>query len=953
MQPTINCKPTLFLFLGTTAGQIGWRVKKMFKEAYGIDIPVHKFLWFDTNQSLNIEQKEWFTDDEKVFLRGDFFKLTTIVKNLDMFPQIKDWWPRNINPGKLGPSEGSRLTGRLLLFHLLIDQQSKGSIKSRLTDACNSINSIAEQAKVHTLSNESFRFDVADGTDVVMVFSPCGGTGSAISFDLAYLCRDLLPGATIYTYEPLPEVVDAGMKGGLELQKSKSRANVYAWFKEDNYLAEEIYWKVRYQSMPDYIEKATQPFDFRFLVDIKNQSGKRLSTQEEVFETIAKSIFIKSETDLRSMLDHMRWSPSVLDTYFPENHGRLRMYSSLVVTSLVFPKDRVINYCTHRFSNILIDLGLLATPSESETNAATSNLLTALNLRDNQLIDLLKKDSSIPLEYCQMINHTADIAEAIELFSTQKAKADAIFEEKIYQLDKVFIDFKEKTKANIEQSVVNLACNSGLTRAVSVLELLQKSEDDLSLIHFQNTIQGNIGELPDSQQLEKAFKVALKNLVKLQDGNDDGLTDFFSGQKAWNHILTQIKNACFMSLEELYKQKMLRCVIQKAIDVYTELISFTSDLLKKMEQIIAETKDISTRNATELKSLLETTKQKKDDNFHITREIEVDLERYYQGCLKNKLDPSAIVSSIIPDFAQSEIKIFYEWMLKDLEKALTSYGNQYFSSIMANITALEALKWLADSRGENPNKMIQAEIDDLLKYCRPLIKIEKGMGLDNFTESNIISISASPEELDSFPVKYRNNLHYNFIDTGFRERIDILKEIHGIPAYAIEGMSSYKVFYNNWLNSYKSKQDPLHVLPDMDLAPDIFPEDDKEVWTREIFLKGLVFDCIVDVNNNYYYDPDMLITIQHVIPPSYQYLGKGWDNAINSIIRKPDWLDKLEVKFQDETIKQGKDNIIQLIQVRIDRAYETMRSINSPNSKTVLQLNGAIDFWKNWQITLY
>jgi hypothetical protein len=54
------------------------------------------------------EQKELFTDDKKVFINGDDVNPTKVIQNLDMFPQIKDWWPGYINPGKLVSSEGLR-----------------------------------------------------------------------------------------------------------------------------------------------------------------------------------------------------------------------------------------------------------------------------------------------------------------------------------------------------------------------------------------------------------------------------------------------------------------------------------------------------------------------------------------------------------------------------------------------------------------------------------------------------------------------------------------------------------------------------------------------------------------------------------------------------------------------------------------------------------------------------
>ena len=48
MATEIRFEPTLFLLLGTSSGQVGWRLKELLRRAYG-DIPILRFLWVDAD----------------------------------------------------------------------------------------------------------------------------------------------------------------------------------------------------------------------------------------------------------------------------------------------------------------------------------------------------------------------------------------------------------------------------------------------------------------------------------------------------------------------------------------------------------------------------------------------------------------------------------------------------------------------------------------------------------------------------------------------------------------------------------------------------------------------------------------------------------------------------------------------------------------------------------------
>ena len=86
----VRFQPTLFVFLGTSSGQIAYRVKKLLKRAYG-NVPVLRTLWVDIDTDIDPLAQPWFTAAERAELSG--LNPAAVIKNIDNYPAIKEWWP--------------------------------------------------------------------------------------------------------------------------------------------------------------------------------------------------------------------------------------------------------------------------------------------------------------------------------------------------------------------------------------------------------------------------------------------------------------------------------------------------------------------------------------------------------------------------------------------------------------------------------------------------------------------------------------------------------------------------------------------------------------------------------------------------------------------------------------------------------------------------------------------
>jgi hypothetical protein len=381
--------------MGTSSGQIGWRVKKLLQQAYG-DVPVLRFLWIDIDTDIDPLAKPWFSSAERIELSG--FNPARVIQNIDNYPTIKEWWPGVQLPARMLAGGGSpqqmRLVGRLGLFRMFNERNRGTAFIDKLNSEIEALHEISNLRATEEKSNETTRYSVEEGCRVMLVFSPCGGTGSSLSFDIAYLVRQKLEdrNPTIISIGVLPPVIDKAIKNETPSQRQKIRANAYAWFKEDNALSDNRYWNVLYpEGAP--VEVQAPPFDYKFVVDIGNQAGYRLNSTEDIFNMIAQSIFMDTGSSVSGALRGVTANVTALGEYF---EGKQRSFSSLAAASLVFPKERLLQYCSSRMASELISCGLMAEPDHHRVHVSASTLLAQLRLRDADLVADLLSTANIP-----------------------------------------------------------------------------------------------------------------------------------------------------------------------------------------------------------------------------------------------------------------------------------------------------------------------------------------------------------------------------------------------------------------------------------------------------------------------------------------------------------------------------------------------------------------------------
>lgn len=928
MTTQIRFQPTLFLFLGTSAGQIGYRLKRHLQKAYG-DIPVLQFMWIDIDTNIDPLARPHFSTHERVELSG--LDPAAVIKNVNNYPSIREWWPEttSVRPGLLaggGAPQQMRLIARLALFRLFNDRTRGPSLIDRLHTATDALFEIENIRTTEAKSNENIRYTVEPGCRVVMVFSPCGGTGGAVSFDIAYICRSLLQGKTptIISVSILPPVIDKAMQSESQTQREKVRANTYAWFREDNFLSENPYWYVQYpEGAP--VEVFAPPFDYRFIVDIENQAGYRLNSIDDVYNMVAQAIFMDTGSSIAGAFRGFTANVHALGELF---EGTRRSFSSLAASALVFPKDRLLNYCAAKTASVIIREGLIGNAVEHEVKVATSSLLSQLSLRDTDLLPALLEQSMLKLQFEAVIKKTDSVSAAVSQIDTQEKEIQSAKQSKADKIKRVGAEILDNLRKNLDEEIIKIASNKGIQFATQVLdhliELAHPGFIDAGCLSLDGqktrVLQNGMSE-HDLESARQDFNTSREALKKLDDGPEDVLERMVNG-RGWKRKFTLFKNdalAAMLKKSEVY----LHLAAQKqALEIYDEVGVIASALRSQLISAAARARTI----AKELEARSEKLSNRTDfEDYHyeFLQEVEIDFEAYYKE-LSADIIPAVVFSDILSEKESFTINEFAAWIEHNLKTRSAEYSNKFFADALENTSILEVLREIAEKQNKNPDEVIEAYINRLVEYCHPFWQFDKDRGLTDLEGKSIIGVE--DEQHPYLPESYKSNSLFELKTTGFRDRIDVVRIHHGLPAFLIRGMDDYK-------NIYERKRkglDPLHVLPGAAFGQDLMPE--RAGQNRETFAIGLAFDYIVPIGTWYYYDPEKGYA-RHKIQPTREYrLGQGREKSESAFAHREDWVQSIDQKVEKDIRDMGNEAAIQHLDKAIEAHQQVLSKMNSEDT---------------------
>jgi hypothetical protein len=341
-----NIRRSLFIGLGGTGNEVVRRLKRDMQR-HGFDSPLFQYLVMDTlpfDEKPDMDPLMRLRNGEEYLYIGNY-NPNEVLKNLDSWPVIGSWWGNRTQTSLATVDEGAgqmRAVGRMGFFYHF-----------------NSIASLLKRITQKLMSASARETSIEQGVDVVdqepivyLVFSLCGGTGSSLFLDVAYVLRQLLafsatpptitgvallPGPYLQVIESLP-------------QQERLQGNAYAALMELEQLhimalrlkprpnGKDL-WNVQYS--PNFqVTSGELPFDYFYLLDDTTTRGEKY-TREQLFEKTAQAIFWLSgpSTSTAFWEQTKNLSNKILAGQAPLNSSgswQLPIYGSLGISTVRF-----------------------------------------------------------------------------------------------------------------------------------------------------------------------------------------------------------------------------------------------------------------------------------------------------------------------------------------------------------------------------------------------------------------------------------------------------------------------------------------------------------------------------------------------------------------------------------------------------------------------------------------
>ncbi len=926
MTTEIRFEPTLFLFLGTSSGQIGWRLKDLLRRAYG-DVPILRFLWVDADSTVDPYLASWFNPGERVELVG--FNGDAVLANLNNFPALRAWWPREsrLKAGYINRGAGQmRPIGRLALFRMYNDRNAGPAFIDRLRQATESIQQIDNIDATEQMSNDKIRYVVERGSvRVVLVFSSCGGTGSAMAFDLAYLCRHLLRdlNPTIIAITLLPSIIDKAIKNETPVQRERIRANTYAWFKECSHLIENPHWYVQYpEGAP--VDVQAPPFDMTFVVELGNQAGNRLNSEDDIFNMVASAVFLDTGSSIGGAIRGFNANVSVL---LEEFQGRRRAYSSLAAASLVYPAQKVLAYCGARLGNAVLHEVCLAQPDLREIREATGILLGHMQVRDTQLLEALLNGhqvSSLNLPAIRKAGEVEDLRRLLALQEENDAREREYLKTRIAERSAGLL---AEAEGMLRKEILALIQERGVRFAQGVLDELAGSVTEASRVDETITsfsgLKARLSQFGVSEtglsQAEQAYRQA-RDRLRAMAGDVIHAAQRILLRKSWLEGLNRTRNDCLSWMGEVNARTLQLHAQRQAAILYDQL----GEQVRRLKAAMTEIRQAQERAARKLDERAgECLKpaSAEDGIFELNVEaVGADYIRAYYEKLSTGINPAAVYQAMSEANGPVTLESLSAWNEGEWADRLQTHARLYFEEEMENTSLLGALQ---EHYGKLAPKKTAEFFDRLVRYCHPFWQYDANSGIQGQEGKSIIGVEDEHSPL--IPERYQQDPQYEVKSTGFKHRIDFARVQHGLPASLLHEMPDYKAYYDK----RRKGIDPLHVFPEAYLAQEVLPEQKSEA--RNVFAVAAAFEYVIQIGSFYYFDPQKEYATRNIRPMREYRLDQGREKAEDAFVQRVDFVQEADQLVEKEIVNMGNQAAVNLLETRVGE-YKQALARMAPDS---------------------
>ncbi len=770
-----NLRRSIFIGLGGTGIKSILKTKAILLDNYGKEgelPPMFTFLGIDTDFTEYEKSAKSKTVGEITLTAKERFSIS-VARPKQYYERSRMemlWMPRQ-NIGcvtTLDRGAGQvRSNGRVAFMY------NKAQLKTRLEQAISDVNS-SNTYDARWSDYQSLAHDNATKTEVHIVFSVCGGTGSGTFLDVAYLMRDIARDTctdiTINGYAVLPGVFMDEIRNVSE--KSRVQPNAYGALRELDYLMSvtsdnrlvKISWK------PEETDET--PFDSLVLVDNVNTQGVHYRKMSDLTEMLSLALLASTGqigNQASSVGDNVK--VDMFSGAFDVEDKRAWV-SAVGTSAIVYDGANVAKVYELKAQNKLIQ-DLL---TEVDCNNLANNWIDTVRIRENngkdQVIDCLYDLQGITMPVLtekDFDKHTvvADINHKLKLYnqgyqlSTEEwnAKVDALY---------------EATKSALVEKEKEL-CTTSIGAVISFLQEVKRQ----IVACFQKEMNE---ELLEHNQERNEAKTDYDAMV---DQLADYLKNGFFHTKTANY-LAAIKGHYFAYLIADLEAKRR----SSAIEFYAKMVTLIDSELTKHNAAKEKLESIKVDNDTRISELQNSTGGNDTVLINLADDFIKNVEL--------KEDENIPVSGFVAKLPGQSL---YQEATKETYQAiLVEYtSNLVACATLRNMTIDDIL-----------NSMSQEKFEELIRraanFSRPFLRIDGDgiklkesdvpLGMQEQFYICVPNVKTSRLTVDEYYLNIIDAEVATPMSTGLNDRIIIYRQKRPVPALAIAGLESWSVKYD-------------------------------------------------------------------------------------------------------------------------------------------------------------
>ncbi len=853
--------PTVLIGVGGTGVECLRRAKKRLTDRLG-PLEMIRFVYIDTDTNAFLPRMGLAEVEraEQCFIGGS--PIEPLITN----PQLHKWVLDDVPPPGLKREYLERVAkgkgcGQIRVSGHITAAVCNSMIRDKIHDQ------MVEAERLSTSLRERLRLQGMAADEalpaIYVVGSLAGGTGSGTYLAVSLIARKLRPRAQMTGIFVLPEVFDEKLKTE-EDQKRLVRANAYAALREI---------QIMQDAHPDFtLEIKTDDrggvvslpggsclYEACYLLDIKNEDGRRLSKSEDVFEMISLLLLHECGTSFGVQARSAQMNSGRLrgEEVCPQTGEPLRL-STFSDSALGFPVERLLKYCTWSTLRELLESEVLKpVPNASEREKDVSIFLSGHDLdetgptdqvQDRLLFDATRggKVSSSSVGVDPSFGARMDPEEfARKLREQYKLFEDRALPEasRLVEQNSVFYlgrlsEPQHPLRDWLEDFLGSCLERRGVPGTAEILEALRSKIEALRREMTDETGQWtSVSKKANEDALDRNLALlcgmsAIKRALSKKDEKYKADSILAVNALIDGELGSKARVAAVRIYDQL--QSMIHERIARVAKLNTEARALQSGLGHGIEALVAE----AGRATTDFVTFMDVTGP-------------AYLKEYYAGV---RIAPSEPLAQAMSQRGMTAPQYFLSLLGLDRGGLQHEFNGRIALRYQPAIHQLDVVKYIAGA----DQRAVRVKLEEMFKMCQPFWLTHFPAAGARFEDRAYLGCQTDaeghyPPEVQAWRQELlRTRGHEisqppDLTPTGRPYQIELVRYTHGARAYYLDDVAAWKVEYDSRL---KKPNFPLHLVKSLEDIPDLFP--DESAMARQAFALGMAFGFI-SKRGEYYY----------------------------------------------------------------------------------------------------